>query len=143
VHVQQLQITCATRDQLARREARHQVDEATRVGVAAHRHAQRLAARILQRAARHVDRLQRLVAVVEIQRRERQHQRSQRLRRTVGRGRVEQRQLPGGMAQPRGDLRLVLAQAFGIDAVAALLLVLQHRQRQRHQGQRQQREQAA
>src|SRR4051812_14909026 len=47
------------------------------------------------------------------------------------------------MTQPRRDLGLVLLQAFGVDAVAALLLVLQHRQRERHHRQREQREQPA
>jgi hypothetical protein len=36
------------------------------------------------------------------------------------------------------DLGLVALQAFGMDAVAALLLVLQHRGRQGHHGQGQQ-----
>ena len=129
------------RDQLAHGQAGDQVDEAARVGIAADRRTQRRAVGVEQRTAGHLDRLQRLRAIVEIERGKGQHERVHGLRRPVGGVRVQQRKLAGRMTQPRGNLRLVLLQAFGIDAVAALLLVLQHGKRQRHHRHREQREQ--
>jgi hypothetical protein len=143
VHVGQLEIAAAVRNQLAGRQAGDEVDEAARVGIAADGRTQRRAVGIEQRTAGHLDGLQRLRAIVEVERGERQHERMHGLGRPVRGAWIQQRELAGRMTQPRGNLRLVLLQAFGIDAMAALLLVLQHRQRQRHHRQRKQREQAA
>ncbi len=148
--VRQRQVVLAGRMRHRRRAGRmpHHVHEAARPRVAAHGHAQRGIAGILARAAGHLDGLLHLVVIVEVERRERQHERvngagvcrdsrSRRLRR------IQQRELSGRMAQLRGHLAHGLGEALAVAAVAQFLLVLQHRQRDGHGGDGQQQEHAA
>jgi hypothetical protein len=139
----QVALAARVRHQFAERDAADEIDERAGIRVVAHAGTPARAVRVLHLAARHLDGLQRLHAVVEIDRAERQHQRMQRRWRLVGKLGVQQRELAGRMAQPRRDLREVLLQALGIAPVAALLLVDQHGQRERDGGQREQREGAA